>query len=167
MAIRNIRRQATNPLAAAGTPTSAPIYVDSDDNILKMIPAGSGTTEVQILDASSVQTITNKSITAPIITDAADAAILPGVDATYVFTKGSASTHTLAAPTVLGVTLTLCAGSAFAHVITATGLIDNGVTGGSKTTITLASFVGSNIVLQAVQAGKWMVVASNTVTSVA
>ena len=165
MSVRGIARYAT-PKGVA-TPTNAPVYVDSDDNKLKMIPAGSGSTQVELIDASSVQTLTNKSLTAPIITDAADAAIAVGADATYVFTKGSASAHALGAPTVLGVTLTLCAGSAFAHVITATGLIDNGVTGGSKTTITLASFVGSNIVLQAVQAGKWMVVASNTVTSVA
>jgi hypothetical protein len=48
MAIRNIRRQATNPLAASGTPTSSPIYVDSDDNLLKYIPAASGTTEVVV-----------------------------------------------------------------------------------------------------------------------
>lgn len=67
MAIRNIRRQATNPLAAPGQPNSAPIYVDSDDNILKMIPAGSGTTEVQVVDASSVQTLTNKTLSAPTI----------------------------------------------------------------------------------------------------
>lgn len=57
MAIRNIRRQATNPGAIAGTPNAAPIYVDSDDNILKIIPAGSGTTEVQVIDATSTQTI--------------------------------------------------------------------------------------------------------------
>ena len=63
MAIRNIRRQATNPLGAAGTPTVVPIYVDSDDNILKMIPAGSGTTEVEIVDVSSTQSLTNKTIT--------------------------------------------------------------------------------------------------------
>lgn len=73
MAIRNIRRQATNPLAAAGTPTSAPIYVDSDDNKLKMIPAGSGTTEVEVIDASSSQTLTNKTFTAPIINSVAAA----------------------------------------------------------------------------------------------
>jgi len=72
MAIRNIRRQATNPLAAPGTPTSAPIYVDSDDNILKMIPAGSGTTEVQVIDASSTQTLTNKTLTSPTITGATE-----------------------------------------------------------------------------------------------
>lgn len=63
MAIRSIRRQATNPLAAAGTPNTAPIYVDSDDNKLKMIPAGSGTTEVEIIDASTTQTLTGKTLT--------------------------------------------------------------------------------------------------------
>lgn len=57
MAIRNLRRQATNPLAAPGTPDSAPIYVDSDDNIIKVIPAGSGTTEVQVVDETHTQTI--------------------------------------------------------------------------------------------------------------
>lgn len=62
MAIRNIRRQATNPGAYPATPTAAPIYVDSDDNKLKMIPAGSGTTEVEIVDASSTQTLSNKTI---------------------------------------------------------------------------------------------------------
>lgn len=67
MAIRNIRRQATNPLAAPGTPNSAPIYVDSDDNKLKMIPAGSGTTEVEIIDASTAQTLTNKTLTSPVL----------------------------------------------------------------------------------------------------
>lgn len=69
MAIRNIRRQATNPLAAPGTPNSAPIYVDSDDNIMKMIPAGSGTTEVQIIDASSTQTLTNKTFSGAVESD--------------------------------------------------------------------------------------------------
>jgi hypothetical protein len=68
MAIRNIRRQPTVPGVASGT--AAPIYVDSDDNILKMIPAGTGTTEVQVIDASSAQTLTNKTLTSPIITGA-------------------------------------------------------------------------------------------------
>jgi hypothetical protein len=57
MPTRNITRQATNPLAAAGTPTSAPIYVDSDDNRLKMIPAGSGTTEVVLQEASGASLV--------------------------------------------------------------------------------------------------------------
>jgi hypothetical protein len=62
MAIRNIRRQATYPGPYTATPNSAPIYVDSDDNKLKMIPAGSGSTEVELIDASSTQTLTGKTI---------------------------------------------------------------------------------------------------------
>jgi len=65
MAIRNIRRQATLP--GVSSAVSAPIYVDSDDNILKMVPAGTGTTEVQVVDASSSQTLTNKTLTSPTI----------------------------------------------------------------------------------------------------
>src|SRR3972149_2841219 len=67
MAIRNLRRSASNPGAYTGTPGAAPIYVDSDDNIIKVIPAGSGSTEVQVIDASSSQTLTNKTLTSPII----------------------------------------------------------------------------------------------------
>lgn len=67
MAIRSIRRQSTNPLGAAGTPNTAPIYVDSDDNKLKMIPAGSGTTEIDIVDVSTTQTLTNKTLTTPTV----------------------------------------------------------------------------------------------------
>lgn len=61
-----IARRATVPPGAA-TANVAPIYVDSDDNILKIIPAGSGTTEVQQVDVSSVQTLTNKTLTSPTI----------------------------------------------------------------------------------------------------
>ena len=66
MPARNIARQATVPGVA--TTKAVPVYVDSDDNIMKMIPAGSGTTEVQVVDASSTQTLTNKTLTAPTIT---------------------------------------------------------------------------------------------------
>lgn len=69
MPSRNIRRAAT--VLGTATSTSAPIYVDSDDNKLKMIPAGSGTTEVDVVDVSSTQTLTNKTLTAPVITGAA------------------------------------------------------------------------------------------------
>lgn len=62
------------------TPTHAPIYVDSDDNILKYIPAGSGTTEVQVLDASATQTLTNKTLTSPTInTPTITAPVITGV----------------------------------------------------------------------------------------
>jgi hypothetical protein len=68
MPIRGIVRSKT--VQGSAYDAHAPIYVDSDDNILKMIPAGSGTTEVQVVDASSVQTLTNKTLTSPVITGA-------------------------------------------------------------------------------------------------
>ena len=46
MPTRSIRRAST--ILGAAIANKAPIYVDSDDDKLKMIPAGSGTTEVEI-----------------------------------------------------------------------------------------------------------------------
>ena len=66
MPARGFYRGATILGDAVGS--HAPVYVDSDDNILKFIPAGSGTTEVQVVDASSTQTLTNKTLTSPTIT---------------------------------------------------------------------------------------------------
>lgn len=66
MSVRGLYRGAT--VKGYATPTNCPIYVDADDNIVKSIPAGSGTTEVQLVDASSAQTLTNKTLTAPTIT---------------------------------------------------------------------------------------------------
>lgn len=66
MSVRGITRNAT--VRGSATETNAPIYVDDDDNILKYIPAGTGTTEVQIVDASATQTLTNKTLTSPTIT---------------------------------------------------------------------------------------------------
>lgn len=84
---------------------------------------------------------------------------------TVKLTKGSAAAITLAAPSAEqeGTTLNVVAGSAFAHVITATGLLDDGVTGGAKNTATFGAFVGSAITLKAV-AQKWTVISKNVVT---
>lgn len=61
------RRSSLLPSSSGAKPNASPIYVDSDDNILKIVPAASGTTEVQVIDASSVQTLTNKTLTAPLL----------------------------------------------------------------------------------------------------
>lgn len=84
-----------------------------------------------------------------------------------VMTKGSAAAMTLAAPTAAqaGTTIQLIAGSAFAHVITATGLIDDGVTGGAKNTVTLGAFVGATATLMAYNL-HWVLL-SKTVATVA
>lgn len=67
MATQFIKRFATK-FPTSAKPHASPIYVDSDDNILKMIPAATGTTEVQVVDASSTQTLTNKTLTTPVLT---------------------------------------------------------------------------------------------------
>ena len=93
---------------------------------------------------------------------AADGAITP-VAGEVVLTKGSAGAYTLAAPASDGFRLCITAGSAFAHVVTATDLIHDGVTGGAKDTATFGAFVGSSLDLLAYD-GKWHVVGKNVVT---
>ena len=72
MPTQYIKRDDTpGPGGGTGKAGAAPIYVDSDDNILKIIPGGAAsTTEVQVVDASSTQTLTNKTLTSPTITGA-------------------------------------------------------------------------------------------------
>jgi hypothetical protein len=66
MSVRSIARRAT--AHGPGTPTCAPIYVDSDDNRVKLIPAGSGTTEIVLQEAgggsSAEVVITTKAVAA-------------------------------------------------------------------------------------------------------
>jgi hypothetical protein len=94
----------------------------------------------------------------------ADGAI-PIVSGTYSITKGSAAALTLAAPSAAqeGTRLAIHSETDFAHVITATGLINDGATGGAKDTATFAAFAGASIVLVAINL-KWSVEALNVVT---
>ncbi len=80
-------------------------------------------------------------------------------------TKGSAGAYTLAAPTAAqeGYRLLVLCQSAYAHVITATNLLDDGVTGGAKDTATFGAFVGSSLDLIAINL-KWHVIGKNVVT---
>jgi len=88
--------------------------------------------------------------------------IQPG---TVIFTKAGVCAATLAAPSAAqaGTRMTFLAGTANAHTITATGLIEDGVTGGAKTTATFAAFVGSSLTLEAYNL-KWLVVGKNACT---
>lgn len=91
-----------------------------------------------------------RNLIAPVTVITGDAALVVAHQIA-VFTKGSAAAITLAAPVAAdnGLKIQLVAGSAFAHVITATGLIDDGVTGGAKNTITLGAFVGASCEIMA------------------
>ena len=90
MSIRGLARRAT--AVGYATPTNTPIYTDSDDNIIKVIPAGSGSTEVQLVDASSTQTLTNKTLTSPVITGQTGAVTSEIVTATNVITAAESGT---------------------------------------------------------------------------
>lgn len=114
MAIRNIFRGKT-PVGNA-TGSSAPIYVDSDDNKLKMIPAGSGSTEVEVVDASSAQTLTNKTLTSPAVTGPAE--VLAAADVLTAADAGK--TIFLNSATEFAVTLPAAAlGLRFTFIVTA------------------------------------------------
>ncbi len=112
--------------------------------------------------ATKFRALQNPTIT----TYATDSAITFTNPVNYAkLTKGSAGAYTLAAPTALqeGYRLTILCQSAFAHVVTATDLLDDGVTGGAKDTATFGAFVGSTLELIAINL-KWHVIGKNVVT---
>lgn len=103
----------------------------------------------------------------PVTIYTADGAIAISGGTAVISKAGSAAAMTLAAPTAAqnGLRLVIVAGTAFAHVITATGLIDDGVTGGAKNTCTLGAFVGATATLLAYNL-HWVLV-SKTVATIA
>ena len=86
-------------------------------------------------------------------------------DAVIVLTKGSVAAVVLEAPNLAsdGLSLVITSQSAFAHVVTGTGLLDNGVTGGAKNTLTFAAFPGATVSL-VVSKGHYTVVGASGVT---
>ena len=66
----------------------------------------------------------------------ADGALQSGLAHNAALTKTSAGAYTLAAPKRNAIRLTVVSRTAYVHVVTAPGLIDDGTAGGSKSTIT-------------------------------
>lgn len=127
-------------MAAPGTPNSAPIYVDSDDNKLKMIPAGSGTTEVEVVDVSSTQTLTNKTLTAPTISGATNTGNVAGD--LKILAASVAMTSNSALASLTGFSWTVVAGGTYRleSVFPATMTTNGGLSIALKyTTTTLTS----------------------------
>jgi len=94
----------------------------------------------------------------------ANGAIPVRPSAKYVITKAGVLADTLAAPTAGtddGVTLEIVSNTAFAHTITATGLLQTG--SAAVNVATFAAFAGAGLTLRAYQA-KWQVVSSNGIT---
>lgn len=83
----------------------------------------------------------------------------------FAITKGSACLFTLVAPSKAqdGLTVVITSDTAFAHVLTATTLLGDAVSGSPHTTATFAAFIGATITLQA-QNGIYNVVSAVGVT---
>lgn len=91
---------------------------------------------------------------------------VPTKNTTFLLTKASAlASTTLAAPgkDQDGLRLTITSQTAAAHVITATSLIGDGVSGSPHSTATWAAFIGATLVLEACN-GIWNEVSSIGVT---
>lgn len=88
-----------------------------------------------------------------------------GIDPTqshrYLITKAGVAALTLAAPTIDNIRLEIRSTTAFAHTITATGLLQTGAAGTDLATF--AAFGGAGLVLASFN-GKWMVMNSVGIT---
>lgn len=126
--------------------------------------AGFGTQSGGAFLPNQPASVTGWAVTQPVTTLSASGAI-PVLSGVYRITTAGAAALTLRAPTVAeeGTTLFITAGTAVAHVITATGLLQNGITGGAKNTATTAAFLGSGITLVAIN-GQWFVQSSVVIT---
>ena len=151
MPIRNIRRQATAPGLASGA--VAPVYIDSDDNRLKLIPAGTGTTEQQIAGQDAVVNLVPTTVT---LTSAQSGLVsiqtlasgtqtytLPAATskAQFTFVCGHADSEILVNPAGTDVISLKATEDAGAHIIIAggTGIKNTAATNVLNDHITLAS----------------------------
>lgn len=127
---------------------------------------------VPVVTEAGTQTLTNKTLTSPIISGAVSTGVMNtyAVDGaisvatqTALLTKGSAGAYTLAAPGTagIGVQVKITAGSDFAHVVTFTGSTLKDGTTGAKVTWTAAAFIGSSITVEGVTATQWVVISKN------
>jgi len=125
-------------------------------------PTFTGTVNAANITATGV--VKASGFTDTPIAAAVNFAIPPNTSATYVITKASMEANTLAAPTVGtsdGVTIIVTSNTAFAHTITATGLLQTGAA--TVNVATFAANAGASVTLMAYQ-GKWNVISQNAVT---
>jgi len=95
---------------------------------------------------------------------AVDGAIAPRVPGFFIITKGSAAALTLAAPTAGvddGLEIEISSRTAFAHVITATGLLETGTA--SVNSVTYPTLGAGGTAWFTADNGKWIVAVGGTV----
>ncbi|WP_162434553.1 hypothetical protein [Pseudoxanthomonas koreensis] len=101
----------------------------------------------------AVLALQKRAGTVAVVTGDAALPVADGISGEFILTKGSAAAITLAAPTATGQRITVTSASAYAHVVTATGLIHDGTTG-AHNTVTFAAFAGASVTLVG-YSGKW------------
>lgn len=108
---------------------------------------------------------TNRTIGESITFTSAEIAAYGNQPQTFAITKATAAAIVLVAPSKAqdGLELTFTSLTAAAHVITATTLLADAVSGSPHTTATFAAFIGATLTLQA-QNGVYNVVSSTGVT---
>jgi hypothetical protein len=172
MATRFIERKSALGPGDEQKPNANSIFVDSDTDTAKFGTGASGTTTKEVVDTTSAQTLTNKTLTAaalgaallnlPVAAFDADGAltVTPGIKN---LNKASAGAYTIAAPAADGDVVILVAGTSFAHVVTGTNLFWAGETGGPFNKVTTAAFIGSGAIMIGL-GGLWLVVADQIAT---
>lgn len=154
--LRGAGSSGNDPYKSAGTDVGLRIQVPLNQTAPALTIEKPDGTVIYSIDASGGAQKTPSVL-------AADGAI-PVVAGSYVITKPSAAALTLAAPTPGtqdGLTITISSASSFAHVITATGLLQTG--SAAATTATFAAFQGAGVTLRAYN-GKWQVTSAVATT---
>lgn len=116
----------------------------------------------QNLDSQHVTTAINDVLQPPVSKITTSGAVDPHTPAVYAITDAGVAALTLAAPTAGaqsaggddGVTINFYSTTAFAHTITATGLLQTG--SAAVNAATFAAFAGAGVTLVAYN-GKWIV----------
>lgn len=149
-----LNNEAIDCVNAAGTATVGVIKLNASN--LTEFPNTAG----HVFDGP----ISGPGLTPALVALTTNGAIPPHTTATYVITKGSLLGDTLAAPTATtddGVHINVTSNTAYAHTITATGLLQTGTA--SVNVATFAAVAGATLELMAYQ-GKWNVMNSNQIT---
>jgi len=101
-----------------------------------------------------------RAIGADLVSLPGDATIAVDKDAAYILNKAGVAAITLPAPGAenVGRVITFIAGTANAHVVTATAALANGTA--TKTTWTAAAFPGSSLTVRAISSTLWACVSN-------
>jgi hypothetical protein len=146
-----VRCRGSEGTVAAAHDVLAPVITSSNPNDFGQIAPG----QLVLIDPA---------IDNPVTLGADGAIPQPLGPVVYNINKGSAAALTLAAPSLSlnGTRVVITSQTAFAHVVTATTLIADAVTGSPHTTATFAAFKGATITLVA-ENGLWNVVSATGV----